>query len=60
MGDVYALVNKARTKFPQGRITLSGVRRRRDVSWRRIGAFKMKLDSIPTEFGDRVGNPETD
>jgi hypothetical protein len=24
MGDMYALVNKARTKFPQARITLSG------------------------------------
>jgi hypothetical protein len=39
MGDTYALVNKAKTKFPQSRLVLSGVLRRRDVSWRRFGAL---------------------
>jgi hypothetical protein len=39
MGDVYALVKKAKTKFPQASLVLSGVIRHRDVSWRRIGAL---------------------
>jgi hypothetical protein len=39
MVDVYALVKKAKTKFPQASLVLSGVIRRRDVSWRRIGAL---------------------
>jgi hypothetical protein len=34
MGDVYALVNKAKYKFPQSKLVLSGVLQRRDVSWR--------------------------
>jgi hypothetical protein len=33
MGDVYALVNKAQTKFSSSRLVLSGVLRSRDVSW---------------------------
>jgi hypothetical protein len=39
VSDVYALVNEAKTKFPEARLVLSGVLRRRDVSWRRIGAL---------------------
>ena len=37
MGEVYGLVKTAKTKFPTSKIVLSGVLRRRDVSWRRIG-----------------------
>jgi hypothetical protein len=39
MGDVHAVVNKAKTKFPQSKLVLSGVLRGRDLSWRRIGAL---------------------
>jgi hypothetical protein len=39
IGDMYAVVNKAKTKFSKSRLVLSGVLRRRDVSWRRIGAL---------------------
>jgi hypothetical protein len=38
MGEVYGLVETAKTKFPTPKIVLSGVLRRRDVSWRRIEA----------------------
>jgi hypothetical protein len=38
MGEVYDLVNTAKTKFPKSILILSGVLRRQDVSWRRIGA----------------------
>jgi hypothetical protein len=40
VGDVYALVNKAKAKFATSRLVLSGVIRRRDMSWRQI-----RLDS---------------
>ena len=33
MCEVYSLVDKAKVKFPQSRIVLSGVLRRTDVSW---------------------------
>jgi hypothetical protein len=39
MGDMYAVVNKAKTKFPKFRLALSGVLRRRDVSWQWIAAL---------------------
>jgi hypothetical protein len=39
MGEVYSLVNMAKIKFPQSKIVLSGVPRRTDVTWRRIGAL---------------------
>jgi hypothetical protein len=38
LGDVYDLVNAAKTKFSMSRLVLSGILRRRDMSWRRIGA----------------------
>jgi len=39
MGEVYALVSMAKMKLLNCRLVLSGVMRRRDVSWRRIGAL---------------------
>jgi len=46
MGDVYDLVNKAKTKFSTSRVVLSAVLRRRDVSWRRIGAVNSRYEWI--------------
>jgi hypothetical protein len=54
MGDVYAEVNKAKTKFPQSRLVLSGVHKRRDVSWRRIGALNGRYDGVATTLGITV------
>jgi hypothetical protein len=39
MADVYALVNKANAKYPQSRSVLSGIIRRRDVTWQHIRAL---------------------
>jgi hypothetical protein len=44
MGDVYDLVNTAKTKFSASRVVLSGVLRRKDVSWRRVGAVNDRLE----------------
>jgi hypothetical protein len=59
MGDVYALVNEARTKFPQARITLSGVLRRTDVLWRRIGALNDRHDWIAKTLGVTLVDPNS-
>jgi lysophospholipase L1-like esterase len=50
-GDMYALVNKAKTKFPKYRLVLSGVLRRRDASWQRIGALNGRYDRIAKTLG---------
>jgi hypothetical protein len=46
MGDVYALVNKAKTQFPRSKLVLSSVLRRRDMSWRRIGALNSRYNWV--------------
>ena len=44
MGDVYDLVNTAKTKFSKSRVVLSDVLRRGDVSWWRNGAVNSKYE----------------
>jgi hypothetical protein len=51
MGDVYGLVNTAKTKFSTTRVVLSGVLRREDVSWRRIGAVNDRLEWVANTLG---------
>jgi hypothetical protein len=46
VGEVYALVATAKSKLPNCRLVLSGVLRRRDVSWRRIGALNDRFDWV--------------
>jgi hypothetical protein len=46
IGEVYALVATAKSKLPNCRLILSGVLRRRDVSWRRIGALSGRFDWV--------------
>jgi hypothetical protein len=38
MGEVYDLVNTAKSKFSDSGLVLRGVLRSRGVSWRRVGA----------------------
>ena len=51
MGEVYALVSTAKKKLPNCRLVLSGVLRRRDVSWRRIGALNDRFDNVANALG---------
>ena len=44
MGDVYDLVNTAKTKFSTSRVVPSCVLRRREVSWRRTGAVNNRYE----------------
>jgi hypothetical protein len=39
MGEVYNLVNTAKTKFPKSKLILNGVLRHRVILWRHIGTL---------------------
>ena len=51
MGDVYDLIITAKSKFAASRIVLSGLLRRRDVSWQRIGATNDRLEWVASTLG---------
>jgi lysophospholipase L1-like esterase len=51
MGEVYGLVNTVKTEFHTSKIILSGVLRRRDVSWQRIGAINNRYDWVAKMLG---------
>jgi len=51
MGEVYALLSMAKKKLPNCRFVLSGVLRRRDVSWRRIGTLNDRFDWVANALG---------
>ena len=59
MGDVYNLVNTAKTKFSKSIVVLSGVLRRRDVSWRRIGAVNSRYKWIANTLGVNFVDPNS-
>jgi lysophospholipase L1-like esterase len=46
IGDVHALVTKTKTKLSHSRLVLSGILRRRDMSWWRISALNNRYDWI--------------
>ena len=50
MGEVYALVATAKRKLPKCRLFLSGLLRRRDVSWKRTGALNGRYDWVANAF----------
>jgi hypothetical protein len=50
MGEAYDLVAMVKKKLPYSRLILSGVIRRRDMSWRRIGALNDRLEWIAEAF----------
>jgi hypothetical protein len=59
MDELYSLVNKAKVKFPQSKIVLSGVLRRTDVAWRRIGALNDRYDWIAKTLGVTFVDPNS-
>jgi hypothetical protein len=50
MGDIYDLINMAKSKL-SSRVILNGVLRRRDVSWRRSGAANDRLEWVANMLG---------
>ena len=51
MGDVYDLVNMAKSKFSASRVVLIGVLQRGDMSWRCIGAVNDRLEWVVNTLG---------
>jgi hypothetical protein len=59
MGEVYALVSTAKKELPNCRLVLSGVLRRRDVSWRCIGALNDRFDWVAKALGLNFVDPNS-
>ena len=59
MGDVYDVVNTAKTKFSASRVVLSGVLRSGDVSWRRIEAVNDRLEWVAKTLGVTFVDPNS-
>jgi len=59
MGEVYDLVNKAKTKFPGSRLVLSGVLRNKGVTWRRVGAANDRLEWVAKSLGATFVDPNS-
>jgi len=57
MGEVYALLSMVNMKLPNCRLVLSGGLRRRDVSWRRIGALNDRFDWVANALGFTYVDP---
>jgi hypothetical protein len=58
-GEVYTLMAKVKIKCPGCRLVLSGVLRRRDVSWRRIGALNDRFDWTANALGTTFVDPNS-
>jgi len=59
MGEVYALMSTAKKKLPNCRLVLSGVLRRRDVSWPRIVALNDRFDWVANALGLTFVDPNS-
>ena len=59
MGEVYALVSTAKKKLPNCKLVLSGVLRRRDVSWWRIGALNDRFDWVANALELTIVDPNS-
>jgi len=59
MGEVYALVSTSKKKLPNCRLVLSGVLRRRDVSWRLIGALNDRFVWVANALGLTYVDPNS-
>jgi hypothetical protein len=59
MREVYDLVAMALNKFPRSRLVLSGVLRRRDVTWRRIGSINDRYDWVIKTLGISFLDPNS-
>jgi len=59
MVEVYALVSTAKKKLPNCRLVLSGVLRRGDLSWRRIGGLNDRFDWVTNALGLTFFDPNS-
>ena len=59
MEDIYDLINTVKSTFASSRVILSGVLRRSDVSWRRIGAANDRLEWAARTLGVMFVDPNS-
>jgi hypothetical protein len=59
MGNVYDLVNTAKTKFSTSRVVLSGVLLRRDMPWWRSGAVNSRYEWVAHTLGVTCVDPNS-
>jgi hypothetical protein len=59
MGDVYDLVNTAKSKYSTSRVVLSGMLRRQDVSWWRIRAINSIYEWVAQTLGVTFVDPNS-
>jgi hypothetical protein len=59
MGEMYALVATARSRFLKCRLVLSGVLMRINTSWRRIGALSERLDWVANTLAVTFVDPNS-
>jgi hypothetical protein len=59
MGDVYNLINTAKTKISTSKVVLSGVLQRRDVSWGSIGAINSRYEWVGKRLGVTSVDPNS-
>jgi len=59
MGEVYDLVNTAKTKFQGSRLIVSGVLRSRGVSQGHVGAANDRLEWVAGTLGATFVNPNS-
>jgi hypothetical protein len=59
MGEIYDLVNTGKALFPGSKLVLSGVLRRRGVSWRRVGAANDRLEWVAANLGATFVDPNS-
>jgi len=59
MGEVYDLVNTAKTKFPGSRLVLCGVLRNKGVTWRRVGMANDRLEWVARSLGATFLDPNS-
>ena len=57
MGDVYDMLITVKSEFAASRFVLSGVLRRRDVSWRLIGETNDRLEWVASTVGITFVDP---
>lgn len=57
IGDMYDLVTAARKKFPTAKLILSGLLRRRDSHWTRVGLLNDGVDWVARTLGAQVVDP---
>jgi hypothetical protein len=59
MGDVYDLMNTVKAKFLGSKLVLSGVLRRKGVSWQRVGVINDRLEWVAGNLGPTFVDPNS-